>query len=89
MAQSVRPYTVFVHLLDAEGNLLDQQDGWPVDGQWPPTCWQPDSEVLDQRQIPLSAGASALRIGLYDAQTGVRLLTGDGQDGVMVTVPIR
>lgn len=86
-AQSVRPYTVFVHLLDAEGNLLAQQDGWPVAGQWPPTCWQPDSVVLDERQIALSAGASALKIGLYDAQTGVRLLTVDGQDGATVSVP--
>jgi len=87
MEQASRPYTVFVHLLDAEGNLLAQQDGWSVDGQWPPTCWQPDSEVLDQRQIPLFDGASSLKIGLYDAQTGVRLLTTDGQDGVTVSVP--
>jgi len=85
--QTSRPYTVFVHLLDADGNLLAQQDGWPVDGQWPPTCWNPNSNVLDQRQIPLSDGAYALKVGLYDAQTGMRLLTSDGQDGVMVNVP--
>ena len=84
MGQASRPYTVFVHLLDVDGNLLAQQDGWPVDGQWPPTCWNPDSNVRDQRQIPLFDGAYALKVGLYDAQTGVRLLTADGQDGVQL-----
>src|SRR5690606_37449225 len=36
---TLRPYTVFLQLLDQSGRLVAQQDRWPVENTWPPTCW--------------------------------------------------
>ena len=71
------PYTVFVHLVNAAGELVAQSDGYPVNGAWPSTCWLPETIVADTHIIPLPTeradGAYALRVGLYDARTGDRL----------------
>jgi hypothetical protein len=79
-----RPYTTFVHLVDGAGRIVAQSDGWPVNGQWPPTCWQEGESVIDSVMIPLpaemGAGEYLVRVGLYDARNGTRLLTDDGFD---------
>lgn len=69
-----RPYTVFNQLLDRENKVVAQQDNWPVDGQWPPTCWQNGEQVVDTYILALPA---TLPVGEY------RLITGwyDGRDG--------
>ncbi|WP_420631973.1 hypothetical protein [Candidatus Leptofilum sp.] len=85
---TVRPYTVFNHLLDSQGNLVAQADGWPVNGQWPPTCWQSSDPVVDQHQISLPAdlpaGSYMLYTGLYDVRDGTRLITPTGQDAILI-----
>lgn len=85
---ALRPYTVFNHLLDSEGNLVAQQDNWPVSGQWPPTCWQAGEAVVDPYILLLPAdlapGRYQLYTGLYDAATGERLHTADGRDAVLL-----
>ncbi|MCP4415063.1 MAG: hypothetical protein GY805_00475 [Chloroflexi bacterium] len=91
-----RPFTIFNHLIDAEGNLVAQADSWSVNGQWPPTCWQVGEQIVDQHQIDLPAGLSegnyTLKTGLYDARDGIRLLTAAGNDhaviGQITLVPI-
>ncbi|MCP4426492.1 MAG: glycosyltransferase family 39 protein [Chloroflexi bacterium] len=79
-----RPYTVFTHLVNAKGELIAQHDNWPVNGQWPPTCWRPGETIIDSHRLELPAetptGEYALLVGLYDAQNSVRLPTADGQD---------
>ena len=84
---SQRPYTVFNHLIDSQGNLVAQADSWPVDGLWPPTCWQAGELVIDQHQIilpdSLPSGNYTLLTGLYDARDGIRLLTQAGDDHVV------
>ena len=89
-----RPYTVFNHLVDAEGNIVAQADGWSVDGEWPPTCWQPGQAVVDQHQITLPSnlppGSYTVRTGLYDARDGTRVLTQNGADHTVsgrITIP--
>jgi hypothetical protein len=81
-----RPYTVFTHLIDEMGILVAQQDNWPVQGQWPPTCWQRGEMVVDEYQMALPdelrPGQYTLLVGLYDARDGTRLLTAGGQDQV-------
>lgn len=80
---SLRPYTVFNHLLNEGGELVAQQDNWPVQGQWPPTCWQPGEVISDHYQLDLPAnlppGHYTLVTGLYDARDGQRLpaITGE------------
>lgn len=86
---TVRPYTVFTHLVAADGSLAAQQDNWPVNGQWPPTCWQSDEIVADRVQLSLPAdlppGEYRLFTGLYDARDGTRLTTAAGPDAVHLT----
>jgi hypothetical protein len=79
-----RPYTVFNHIVDKSGSLVAQQDSWPVNGQWPPTCWQAGDKIVDTYLIKLPddlpSGSYYLYSGLYDAQSGVRVPLQDGSD---------
>ncbi len=70
------PFHVFIHLTDAEGNLVAQQDVMPQDGRLPTTCWQPDEFISDAHLLDVSAlppGKYAITVGLYDQATGQRL----------------
>lgn len=89
-----RPYTVFNHLLNDAGELVAQQDSWPVNGQWPPTCWSPGGLIPDSRVLALSPdlppGDYDLFTGLYDARNGTRLITANGGDAhhlATITLP--
>ncbi len=63
---------------------MAQQDSWPANGQWPPTCWTAGQPVVDPRQLTLPPdlppGPYTLITGWYDAATGGRLLTPAGDD---------
>ncbi len=66
-------YTLFVHILNANGAQIGQQDAEPFDGQYPTGLWETGEQVRDVRVIALSPEAQRLRIGWYDRQTGQRL----------------
>jgi hypothetical protein len=70
------PYTVFNHLLNANGDIIAQQDNMPQANQWPTTCWQPGEIIPDPYTIPLPpnlpAGTYRLVVGLYRLETGER-----------------
>lgn len=74
--------TLFVHLVDQNGNIVAQQDQIPVRGSRPTTGWAPAEVVTDSLALyiaPDSApGQYHLQIGWYNAATGerVRLITG-------------
>lgn len=79
-------YTVFVHLLDADGRCcLWQQDVWPQQGQYPTNRWLMDEVIIDSYDIELGTDVSAgdywVEIGLYMADDGRRLHieSADGQ----------
>ena len=70
-------YSVFNHLLTAEGQPVAQADGWPQGGavltsQWRPGEYIRDSHTLD---IPTDAppGPYILAVGLYDAASANRM----------------
>lgn len=77
LARADRAYTVFVHLLSADGHLVAQQDGMPVQGSLPTTCWQAGETIADERAIALPAdlpaGGYTIAVGVYDGATGLRL----------------
>jgi len=82
-------FTVFVHLLDAEGRTRAQRDGLPVNGDWPTTRWLEGEIVADNIRVPLSTdippGVYTLAIGLYDLASGGRLtLDTTGEDRVIL-----
>jgi len=79
-----RDLTLFVHVVDADGQLLATVDGPPTGGRYPTSLWAPGEPVVDERALPLPLppGTAGLRIGWYDAQTGARL-SASGADGAL------
>ena len=81
-------YTVFVHLVGAEGDgaAIVQGDGAPMGGRWPTSLWLPGIVLDDAHTISLPedlpAGTYHLLVGLYDPATGERLRLPDGRDTV-------
>ena len=81
LVQPPHAYTVFVHVLDAQGNLIAQQDNMPVHDQLLTSCWQPGEQVTDPYTIALPARGpqpASIEIGLYRLDTGERLTRDDG-----------
>jgi len=66
-------YSIFVHLLDAEGTLIEQVDGVPYQGLYPLPNWLPNHPILDTRTLPQLEGIRQIVIGIYDPATGQRL----------------
>jgi hypothetical protein len=79
-------YTVFVHLMDAEGAIVAQHDGQPRGGALPTSVWDSGEVVVDEHILTLPADLSAgdywLRVGLYLLETGQRLVAEDGENSV-------
>jgi hypothetical protein len=77
------PYeiTLFVHVLNAQGELVAQADGQPWARTFPMGQWPPDAVVGDTRVIPLPPNAGQLAIGLYNSLTGERLAVTTAQSG--------
>ncbi|MGQ9489565.1 MAG: protein O-mannosyl-transferase family [Anaerolineae bacterium] len=69
-------YSVFVHLVDAEGRLVAQHDGRPAGGSLPTAIWVRGEYIIDPHTLPLpadlGAGIYALRVGLYLPETWER-----------------
>jgi 4-amino-4-deoxy-L-arabinose transferase-like glycosyltransferase len=90
-APLARSATAFVHVLDATGRLIAQDDGLPLAGRFPTTYWQAGDVIPDSHRITLPAdlppGRYQLEFGLYDAQTQVRLPVLAGRPTVAITLP--
>lgn len=71
-----RPYTLFIHLLDAQGRLVAQYDGMPLANTWPTTCWQTNEGFTDHYRLTLPAAITPsdyqLRLGFYWLPNGER-----------------
>jgi len=82
-------YTLFLHLLDAEGEIVQQFDAPPVGGWYPTGYWHPGEVVGDEHRLAfdpaLEPGIYRLVGGLYRAD-GRRLPLGDGGDTVEIAV---
>jgi hypothetical protein len=69
-------YKVFVHALNADGELIAQNDQYPVGGFKPTDQWMVSIPVQDRHGLLLPAPYqpdTILRAGLYDPVTGERL----------------
>jgi hypothetical protein len=77
-------YTLFVHLLDADGRLVAQHDKQPFDGFLPTRLWKPGDTLVDTFTLPLPAelpaGDYTLFAGAYLPADGSALpVLKDGQ----------
>jgi hypothetical protein len=76
-------YTVFVHVLAADGTKIAQRDTRPCDGECPTNTWQPGEVIMDSYQLAWTqetgteaSGAQSqparLAVGLYLLESGDR-----------------
>jgi hypothetical protein len=66
-------YTVFVHVLAADGRLVGQADSMPQGGTYPTSLWAAGEVIADPYQIPVAPGAPlpwSFRVGMYLPTTG-------------------
>lgn len=79
-------YRVFIHLLDADGNIVAQADGVPAAWSRPTTGWRPGEFVVDPHLIALPDGVEIenVRVGLYAADSGGRLRLETGEDSFIL-----
>jgi hypothetical protein len=82
-------YTVFVHLLDEQGNIIAQSDAQPAGNTYPTTNWIPGDYITDQHTLTWQdtsyRGRVSLRIGMYDANTMQRVALTDGSEYTIIS----
>jgi len=70
-------YTVFVHLIDADGRIWGQRDSQPENGFYPTSHWDVGETVKDEYEIPFGPdavpGVYQIEVGMYVLSTGERL----------------
>jgi hypothetical protein len=88
-------YTVFTHVVSADGTLVGQKDSWPRGGDYPTNLWKRGEVVKDEYLIPLAVdagpGAYRVELGLYIRASGERLAAvanGARLKDDMVVVPV-
>ena len=93
-------YTVFVHLVNAKGDVQAQRDTQPRNGTYPTSAWPSGGVVVDEAGLTLPEGLAPgeymMRIGLYLQRDGQAVGAfkvadappGSGQDFVMKRMPI-
>ncbi|MGB8647719.1 MAG: DUF2723 domain-containing protein [Anaerolineae bacterium] len=92
-------YKVFVHLLNGEGVLVAQQDGFPHGGELPTDRWLPGEYIADDYHLELPAGLPAgdyrIEVGMYASESGTRLSGVDAQgqplagDRILLDTPVQ
>jgi hypothetical protein len=85
-------YHVFLHMLDAEGQIVAQSDSVPARWSRPTTGWLPGEYILDSHELILPSGVDpgiySLSVGLY-VPAGERLLDPAGQDAItLIELPV-
>ncbi len=85
-------YTVFAHLLAADGHLVAQHDGPPAAGARPTRGWLPGEIVIDPHGMTFRepyVGTAVVEIGLYDGATLDRVPLADGETSLILPTLIR
>jgi hypothetical protein len=65
--------TIFVHVFDAQGQLITQSDGAPVHSLFPLSECQPGEQIRDIRSLALPANPVTVKVGVYNRVNGQRL----------------
>ncbi len=70
-------YAVFIHLVDQDGNIVQQRDTIPVEGLRPTAGWRTGEVLTDLHVLPLPEalpnGTYSPFVGLYEPSTFIRL----------------
>lgn len=82
-------YTVFTHVLAADGRLVGQHDGPPAGGSRPTPGWVPGEIIVDRHDMAFRepyTGPAWIEIGLYNTTSVERVPASDG--GLQVVLPV-
>jgi len=80
-------YTIFTHILAADGHLVGQHDGPPAGGTRPTPGWIPGEVIADWHEMTFREayiGPARVEVGLYDAVTGKRVPAEGGETFVLL-----
>jgi 4-amino-4-deoxy-L-arabinose transferase-like glycosyltransferase len=83
LEQMEKPRTVFLHLLDEQGQIVAERNAQPLDGKFPINGWVRGDWIRDPKQIVLAGvppGTYRLEIGIWDEETWQRLGVYDRDD---------
>lgn len=76
-----KDYTVFIHLLDASGDVRAQIDAQPRGGAYPTSLWDSGEIVRDEYSVELppdlAAGDYSIELGMYEFPSLARLSVAD------------
>ncbi len=90
---AAEPYTVFVHLIAADGFNRVSRDNQPVWGSYPATHWTAGERITDKYSLTIPQGAPPgdhrLRIGWYQSDTLAPAHNEAGADFITLTAVIR
>lgn len=82
----------FLHLYNAAGERVVQQDISPTLGRRPPATWQPGALILDRQALRLPSslppGSYTLQIGLYRLGDLARAATPTGQSELLIPITV-
>lgn len=80
--------TVFTHLLDDSGRYIGGHDSPPAGGNRPTTSWVAGEYIVDEHALTLEdtayRGRARIEVGLYDPDTGQRVLLSGGADHLVL-----
>ncbi len=78
-----RDYTVFVHLVDDQEQIVGQRDAPPLNGDYPTSFWGGGDNLMDEYHLQVredaAPGSCRLFVGFYDPTTGQRLPLSDSE----------
>ncbi|MFC2030927.1 glycosyltransferase family 39 protein [Chloroflexota bacterium] len=92
-AHMERDYTVFVHVVEADGTIVAQGDAPPGGPFFPTSTWMPGDGFSDRHRIELPAGAPhgeyTVLVGVYHQPTAERLqATGSEGNALGDAIPL-
>ncbi len=86
LAAMTEDYTVFVHLVDANGKTVAQKDAQPQNGAYPTSFWDVGETIADEYALAvprdLAPGDYRIEIGIYRASDDARLPIRNGGDAL-------
>ena len=79
---------MFVHAVDADGQIWGQRDTEPLAGENPTSLWGQGEIISDRYELRIDLAGPregyGLEIGMYDPGTGRRLALPNGETKLMV-----
>jgi len=85
-------YNLFIHLLDAEGNIVAQADAPPTGNTYPTSWWAAGETIADVHTLPDTTNVTHIRLGLYSLVSNQRLIISEStlphqDNGVEIVLP--